>query len=109
MTTASASVEHPDPLKTVADAVKDAANQATEDAIRAKERLSQMGPDIANSASRFAFTASWMVAYGVVYVTVFAAKSVPQNNPIVQGFIAGGAAAIDAVNEAKGIKPEGGA
>jgi hypothetical protein len=85
--------------------MKDAVNQATEDATRTKEKLSQMGPDIANSASRFAYTTSYMISYGVVYATVFAAKSLPQDNPIVEGFVDGGRAAVDAVNEAKGIKP----
>jgi len=46
-----------------------------------------------------------MVSYGVVYATVFVAKSVPQDNAIVKGLIDGGRAAVDAVNEAKGIKP----
>ena len=42
-----------------------------------------------------------MIAYGVVYATVFVARSIPQENPIVEGFIDGGRAAIDALNEAK--------
>ena len=42
-----------------------------------------------------------MVAYGVVYATVFVARAIPQENPIVEGFIDGGRAAIDALNEAK--------
>ena len=85
--------------------MKDAVNQATEDATRAKERISQLGPDIAHSASRFAYTTSYMISYGIVYATVFAAKSIPQENPVVEGFIDGGRAALDAVNEAKGIQP----
>ncbi|CAL1238811.1 hypothetical protein [Candidatus Methylocalor cossyra] len=43
----------------------------------------------------------------MVYASVFLAKSIPQDNPIVEGFIDGGRAAIDAVNEAKGLKPQG--
>jgi hypothetical protein len=105
MATEAPAIDQADPLKSVADAMKDAVNQATEDAAKTKERLSQMGPDIANSASRFAYTTSYMLSYGVVYAAVFVAKSVPQENPIVEGFIDGGRAAIDAVNEAKGIKP----
>jgi hypothetical protein len=37
---------------------------------------------------------------------VFVAKSLPQDNPVVEGFIDGGRAAIDAVNEAKGYRSE---
>lgn len=107
MASETPTIEQTDPLKSVADAIKDAANQATEDAARTKERLSQLGPDIANSASRFAYTTSYMVSYGIVYAAVFAAKSVPQDNAVVKGFIDGGSAAIDAVNEAKGVKAAG--
>ena len=108
MAAETSTIEQADPLKSVADAMMDAVNQVTEDASRAKERISQMGPDIAHSASRFAYTTSYMISYGLVYATVFVAKSIPQENPIVEGFIDGGRAAIDAVNEAKGIKPDGG-
>jgi hypothetical protein len=66
-----------------------------------------MGPDIAHSASRFAYTTSYMISYGIVYAAVFAAKSIPQENPIVEGFVDGGRAALDAVNEAKGVRPDG--
>ena len=108
MTIETATIEQTDPLKSVADAMKDAVNRATEDAAHVKERIGQMGPDLANSASRFAYTSSYMISYGVVYAAVFVAKSIPQENPIVEGFIDGGRAALDAVNEAKGIKPDGG-
>ena len=54
MTIETTTAEQTDPLKSVADAMKDAVNQATEDAARAKERISQMGPEIAHSTSRFA-------------------------------------------------------
>jgi hypothetical protein len=43
-----------------------------------------------------------MMSYGVVYASVFVAKSIPQDNPIVEGFIDGGRAAVEALNEAKG-------
>lgn len=107
MATEKTSTAQADPLKSVADAMKDAVNQATEDASRAREKLSQIGPDVAHGASRFAYTTSYMISYGVVYATVFAAKSLPQDNPVMKGFIDGGRAAVDAVNEAKGISPEG--
>ena len=95
-----------DPLKSVADAMKDAVSQASEDAQRASDRIREVGPDVMRSASRFAYTGSYMLSYGLVYATVFVAKSLPQDNPVVEGFIDGGRAAIDAVNEAKGYRPE---
>ena len=51
--------EQDDPLKMVADAVKDAAHSATEDATRAKEKLMNVGAGVGNSASRFAYTSSY--------------------------------------------------
>jgi hypothetical protein len=86
--------------------MRDAAHSATEDAARAKEKLREAGAGVSHSVSRFAYTTSYMISYGVVYATVFVAKSVPQDNPIVEGFIDGARAAIDAVNEAKGISVE---
>jgi hypothetical protein len=44
-----------------------------------------------------------MLSYGIVYMTVFVAKSIPQNNPIVEGFVDGGRAALDALNEARSV------
>lgn len=95
----------PDPFESVADAMRDAVHSATEDATRAREKLRQAGPDVMRSASRLTYTSCYMLSYGVVYATVFLAKSIPQDNPVVEGFIDGGRAAIDAVNEAKGIAP----
>lgn len=94
-----------DPFESVADAMRDAVHSATEDATRAREKLRQAGPDVMRSASRFTYTSCYMVSYGVVYATVFLAKTIPQDNPVVEGFIDGARAAIDAVNEAKGITP----
>lgn len=95
----------PDPFESVADAMRDAVHSATEDATRAREKLRQAGPDVMRSASRFTYTSCYMISYGVVYATVFLAKSIPQDNPVMEGFIDGGRAAIDAVNEAKGLTP----
>lgn len=94
-----------DPFESVADAMRDAAHAASEDAARAKEKLRQAGPEVMHSVSRFTYTSCYMVSYGVVYATVFLAKSLPQDNPVMEGFIDGGRAAIDAVNEAKGLTP----
>ncbi len=44
-----------------------------------------------------------MLSYGIVYASVFVARSVPQDNPIVEGFIDGGRAAIEALNDARGV------
>ena len=41
------------------------------------------------------YTASYILAFGVVYATVFIAQSLPQENPVMNGLRDGGRAAID--------------
>ncbi len=96
----------PDPFASVADALREAIHSADEGTAKAKERPKASAPDVMQSLSRFAYTGSYMVAYGVVYASVFVAKSLPQDNPVMEGFIDGGKAAVDAVNDAKGAKTE---
>ncbi|MDD2769170.1 MAG: hypothetical protein PHT19_10565 [Methylococcus sp.] len=88
-------------LKSISDAMRDAVQNATEDAAKVREKLGSM--DVGRSLSRFAYTSSYMVSYGIVYGTVFVARAIPQDNPIVEGFVDGSRAAIDALNEAKEI------
>lgn len=66
------------------------------------ETAGQFGIHPLRSCSRLTYATCYRVAYGVVYATVFLAKSIPQNNPIVQGLVDGGRAAVQAVNEQKG-------
>lgn len=98
----------PDPFASVADALREAIHSADEGAAKskAKDQPKASAPDVMHSLSRFAYTGSYMVAYGVVYASVFVAKSLPQDNPVMEGFIDGGKAAIDAVNDAKGAKAD---
>lgn len=100
-TTADTIVSEPDPLRSISDAMRDAIGTASEDAARAREWLCEAGAGVTHSVSRFAYTSSYMVSYGIVYATVFVAKSIPKDNPIVEGFIDGGRAAMEALNEAK--------
>jgi hypothetical protein len=95
-----------DPLRSIADAMRDAVHNASEDASRARERVSAASAGVTQSISRFTYTSSYMVSYGIVYATVFIARSIPQDNPIVEGFIDGGRAAIEALNEAKAVPAE---
>jgi hypothetical protein len=67
------------------------------------ETTGQAGTQSLRSFSRLTYTTCYMISYGVVYAAVFLAKSLPQNNPIMEGLIDGGRAAFDAVNENKGI------
>ena len=90
-----------DPLRSISDAMRDAIHNASEDAHRARERVKEAGAGMGQSVSRFTYTSSYMLSSGLVYATVFVARSIPQENPIVEGLIDGGRAAIEALNEAK--------
>jgi hypothetical protein len=105
-TTAEATLNDNDPLSSISQAMRDAMDSASEDASKAREKIGEIGSGITNTASRFAYTSSYMVAYGVVYATVFVARSIPQDNPIVEGFKDGSRAAIDALNEARANSSE---
>ena len=78
-----------DPLHAVAAAT------ASEHAAKVKESASEAGATALESISRMAYTGSYVLAYGIVYAAVFVAQSLPQENPVMQGFRDGGKAARD--------------
>ena len=82
-------------LQAVAAAMRDAATTASEHAVKVKESASEMGAPALESISRMLYTGSYVMAYGIVYAAVFAARSLPQENPIMRGFQNGGRAALD--------------
>ena len=45
--------------------------------------------------SRMIYTGSYALAYGVVYATVFIGQSLPQENPVMNGFRDDGQVAMD--------------
>ena len=81
-------------MQAVAAAMRDAATTASEHAAKVKESASEAGSTALESMSRMVYTGSYVLAYGVVYATVFVARSLPQENPIMQGFRDGGRAAV---------------
>jgi hypothetical protein len=82
-------------LRSVADAMRDAAATASEHVAKGKEAASEAGPKALEAISRMVYTGSYVLAYGVVYATVFIAQSLPQGNPVMSGLGDGGQAAID--------------
>jgi len=84
-----------DPLRAVAAAMRDAAATASEHAAKVKESAGEAGATALESISRMAYTGSYVLAYGIVYAAVFVAQSLPQENPVMQGFRDGGRAARD--------------
>jgi hypothetical protein len=82
-------------LKSVGQAIRDAAATATEHAAKVGQSASEAGYDPLQAISRLVYTGSYVLAYGVVYAAVFAAQSLPQDNPVMQGFRDGGRGAFD--------------
>jgi hypothetical protein len=94
-----------DPLKTVADAMDAAVQAVREGAADARETAAKAVPAAGLFLSRFMYTTCYTLSYGVVFPTMFVAKSIPANNPIVLGLKDGARAAIDMVDEMKAAKP----
>ena len=82
-------------MRSIADAVRDAAATASEHAAQVKQSASEAGPKALEAISRMLYTASYVLAYGVVYGTVFVARSLPQENSLMHGFRDGGQAAME--------------
>jgi hypothetical protein len=82
-------------MRSVAEAMRDAATTASEHAVKVKQSASEAGPKALETISRMVYTGSYVLAYGVVYATVFIAQSLPQENPVMHGFREGGQAAMD--------------
>jgi hypothetical protein len=82
-------------LPSVGHAMRDAAATASEHAAKIRRSAGEAGYDSVQTLSRLVYTGSYVLAYGVVYATVFAALSLPRENPVMRGFHDGGRAARD--------------
>jgi hypothetical protein len=104
----SESTIHPDPLKSVADAMEAAVLAAKDGASQARESVANAFPEAGNMLARLAYNTSYAISYGLVFPAVFVAKSVPQNNALIHGLADGARAAIDTVSEMRSHKGPGG-
>jgi hypothetical protein len=86
-------------MQAVAAAMRDAAATASEHAARVKGSASEAGTTALESISRMVYTGSYVLAYGAVYATVFVARSLPQENPVMRGFRDGGRAAMGELDD----------
>src|SRR6266478_10183857 len=82
-------------LRAVADAMRDAAATASDHAAKVRQSAGEAGPQALEAISRMAYSGAYVLAYGVVYATVFVARSLPQENPVMRGLGDGGRAAMD--------------
>ena len=90
-----------DPMKAVADALEKAVQSATDSAADAKATLEKSLPGATRFVSRLIYTTCYSLSYGVVFPTVWVARSIPPDNPVVNGLTEGAKAAIDAVEQLK--------
>jgi hypothetical protein len=86
-------------MQAVAAAMRDAAATASQHAAKVKESTSGAGASALDSISRMVYTGSYVLAYGAVYATVFVARSLPQENPVMRGFRDGGGAAMEELED----------
>jgi hypothetical protein len=99
--TLAAKTSSRDPLKTVADALDMAVKAAKDGAMDAKVAAGKVVPAAGRFLSRFVYTTSYTLSYGVVFPAVMIARSIPSNNAVVHGFVDGARAASDMVDQLK--------
>ena len=90
-----------DPLKAVADALDAAVLAAKEGAEKARATADEVLPAAGQMLSTTVYKTSYAISYGVVFASVFLARSIPQNNAVVHGLVDGARAAVDLVNDMK--------
>ncbi len=81
----------------MADALRDAAtatvDQASDQAAKVGQTVTNQGSHALRGLSRFAYSSSYVFAYAIVYPALFVAYSLPQDNPVMHGLRDGGRAA----------------
>jgi len=82
-------------MHSIAAAMREAAATESERAAAVRQSASEAGPKALETISRMAYTGSYVLAYGIVYATIFVAQSLPQENPVTRGLRDGGKAAMD--------------
>lgn len=90
-----------DPLKAMGDAIVEAADKVKEGAADIRRSAEQAFPEASNVASKFAYNACYAISYGIVFPSIFLARSVPKDNALVHGLVDGARAAVDMVEEMK--------
>ena len=92
-----------DPVSTTTGAIELAAQGARKGAADAREAAARTWDATSLFLSRFAYTASYTISYGVVFPAALLARSVPTDNVAVRGLVDGARAAIRHVDEIHGL------
>src|SRR5262249_23578066 len=90
-----------DPLKTVADTLDKAYKAAKGGTTDAQAAIGRALPSAGRFISRFVYTTSYTLSYGIVFPAVMLARSIPENNAVVHGFVDGARDASDRVESMK--------
>jgi hypothetical protein len=89
---------------TPADPVFDlAARGVRQGASDAREAAARTWDATSLFVSRFVYTTCYTVSYGVVFPTALLARSVPRENVLVRGLVDGARAAVQHVDELRGV------
>jgi hypothetical protein len=97
-----------DPLKAVADAMDAAVMATKEGAQKARALATDALPATSEMLSKAVYNTCYAISFGIVFPTVFLARTFPKNNAVAHGLIDGAQAAIDMVNELKSKPASGG-
>ncbi len=101
MSSESTAPSNPYPLQAVADATDAAVKAAKEGTEEARATIAEALPTASHFLSRAVYKTCYSISYGVVFSSVFVARSIPKNNAMVHGFVDGAHAAVDMVSEMK--------
>ncbi len=93
-----------DPIPSANGTLELVTKAAQDGAADAREAAARTWTAAGRFMSRFIYTTCYTVSYGVVFPTVFLARSIPVNNAAVRGLVEGSHAAWRKVDE---LYPEG--
>jgi hypothetical protein len=86
---------HDSASRSTAAASREITGSAAARVASAEAAAAEGGSDMLQTFSRLIYGGCYALAYGIVYATVFAVQSLPQENPVMHGFSDGGRAAMD--------------
>jgi hypothetical protein len=83
------------------DAINTITQAARDGAADAREMANRVWASTSLFVSRFVYTTSYTLSYGIVFPATLIARSVPKNNAAVRGIIDGALAATQRAHELK--------
>ena len=94
---------HPGSILNPTDALHTIGRAARDGAADAREMANRVWAGTSLFLSRFVYTTSYTISYGVVFPATLIAHSVPRDNAAVRGLMGGARAARDRAHQMKGV------